>query len=275
MVMRPADWALLAGLGLLLAFMVGPFFWLVMSSFKTEAEISMGDPVALPATLALQNYLDAWRIGSFGQLLLNSFLNATAVVVLTLLLCVPAGYAFAKMRFAFNNTVFFLILVGLTIPIQAIVIPVYQMIARLGLIDTILGVTLAQVGNGIPFGLFLMRNFFRSLPDELLEAARIDGAGHFRIMTAILLPLAMPAVLALTVIAALSTWNDFFLPLVVLISPDVQTIPLGLVRFAGTYSAEKRLIFAGTVISFVPIVILYLLTQRTFVQGLTQGAMKG
>ncbi len=275
MVMRRADWALVAGLGLLLAFMVGPFFWLVMSSFKTEAEISMGDPVALPATLALANYLDAWRIGSFGQLLLNSFLNASAVVVLTLLLCVPAGYAFAKMRFAFNNTVFFLILVGLTIPIQAIVIPVYQMIARLGLIDTILGVTLAQVGNGIPFGLFLMRNFFRSIPDELLEAARIDGASHFRILTAILLPLATPAVLALTVIAALSTWNDFFLPLVVLISPDVQTIPLGLVRFAGTYSAEKRLIFAGTVISFVPIVILYLLTQRTFVQGLTQGAMKG
>lgn len=268
--MRAADWALFAGLGTPLLFVTGPFLWLVMSSFKTENEISMGDPLALPAALALTNYLDAWRIGSFGQLL-----NAAAVVLLTLLLCVPAGYAFAKMRFFGNNTVFFLILVGLTIPIQAIVIPVYQMIARLGLIDTIIGVTLAQVGNGIPFGLFLMRNFFRALPDELLEAARIDGASHLRILTAILLPLATPAVLALTVIAALSTWNDFFLPLVVLISADVQTIPLGLVRFAGTYSADKRMIFAGTVISFVPILVLYLLTQRTFVQGLTQGAMKG
>lgn len=258
-----------------LAFLLGPFAWLIVSSLKTEAEIAMGDPFAWPSRLAIENYAAAWRIGGFGDLALNSVVNAAAVVTLTVLICAPAGYAFAKMRFRGSTALFYLFIIGLTVPIQAIVVPVYNVLAGLGLINSLLGVTLAQAGNGVPFGLFLTRNFFRTLPDEMLDAARIDGCGHLRILVSIVAPLSVPAVLALVVISALSTWNDFFLPLVVLISPDIQTIPLGLVRFASTFTADQRLVFAGTVISFLPVVLLYVATQRYFVQGLTQGALKG
>ena len=264
-------------LGLLppLAFLLGPFLWLLASSLKTEAEIATADPFAAPDRLMWVNYVDAWQIGSFGELILNSLANVAAVVVLMILVCAPAGYAFAKMRFRGSEALFYLLILGLTVPIQAIVIPLYQLLSGLGLLDSLAGITLAQVGNGIPFGVFLMRNFFRNVPHELLEAARVDGCGHGRILLRIFLPISAPAVLALVVISALGTWNDFFLPLVVLISPEVQTLPLGLVRFAGTYSTDHRLVFAGTVISFLPIVLLYIATQRRFTEGLTQGALKG
>ncbi|HEY9348738.1 MAG TPA: carbohydrate ABC transporter permease [Inquilinus sp.] len=264
-------------LGLLppLAFLLGPFLWLLASSLKTEAEIATADPFSAPDRLMWANYVDAWRIGSFGELILNSLANVAAVVVLMILVCAPAGYAFAKMRFRGSEALFYLLILGLTVPIQAIVIPLYQLLSGLGLLDSLTGITLAQVGNGIPFGVFLMRNFFRNVPHELLEAARVDGCGHGRILLRIFLPISAPAVLALVVISALGTWNDFFLPLVVLISPEVQTLPLGLVRFAGTYSTDHRLVFAGTVISFLPIVLLYIATQRRFTEGLTQGALKG
>jgi raffinose/stachyose/melibiose transport system permease protein len=264
-------------LGLLppLAFLLGPFLWLLVSSLKTEAEIATADPFSAPDRLMWVNYVDAWRIGSFGELILNSLANVAAVVVLIILVCAPAGYAFAKMRFRGSEALFYLLILGLTVPIQAIVIPLYQLLSGLGLLDSLAGITLAQVGNGIPFGVFLMRNFFRNVPHELLEAARVDGCGHGRILLRIFLPISAPAVLALVVISALGTWNDFFLPLVVLISPEVQTLPLGLVRFAGTYSTDHRLVFAGTVISFLPIVLLYIATQRRFTEGLTQGALKG
>lgn len=264
-------------LGLLppLALILGPFLWLILSSLKTEPEIATGDPFTAPDTLMWVNYLDAWQIGSFGALIGNSLLNVVAVVLLMLLVCAPAGYAFAKMRFRGSEVLFYLLLLGLTIPLLAVIVPLYQLLAGLGLIDSLAGVVLAQVGNGIPFGVFLMRNFFRNVPHELMEAARVDGCGHARILFRIFLPISAPAVLALVVISALGAWNDFFLPLVVLISPEVQTLPLGLVRFAGSYSTEHRLVFAGTVISFLPVVLLYLATQRRFTEGLTQGALQG
>jgi len=273
--MRRREWPVALGLAVPLLFVLAPFLWLVLSSFKSEMEIAMSGPFALPDALLYQNYADAWNIGGFGKLVINSVANVVMVVLLTLLACAPAGYAFAKMRVPGGDFVFYLILLGLTVPVQAIVVPLYKVLAGLGLLNTLAGISLAQVGNGIPFGIFLMRSFFRGIPSELIEAAKIDGATHFAILTRILLPVARPAILALVVISALSTWNDFFLPLVVLISPESQTLPLGLVRFASTYSTEHRLVFAGTVISFLPVVLLYILTQRRFAEGLTQGALKG
>ncbi|WP_342363856.1 carbohydrate ABC transporter permease [Terrarubrum flagellatum] len=270
-----SEWPVALGLAAPFLFLLGPFLWLILSSLKTEDEIATGNPFNLPQAAMLENYRDAWNIGGFGDLIFNSLVNVIAVVVLTLIICAPAGYAFAKMRFRGASFLFYALIIGLTVPLQAIIVPLYQLLAGLGLLNSLLGVTLAQVGNGAPFGVFLMRNFFRSTPDELVEAAKIDGCGHWRILTRIFLPLSRPALLALIVISAMSTWNDFFLPLVVLISPEVQTLPLGLVRFAGTYTTDHRLVFAGTVISFLPIVLLYLATQRRFTEGLTQGALKG
>ena len=258
----------------LMIFVLLPFVWLIVSSFKTNHEIFVGVPYALPQQWNFDNYATAWVRGGFGRLFWNSAAIAVIVVFLTLLLSAPAGYAFAKMRFKGNDLLFYLCLFGMTIPIQAMIVPLYQLLQHLGLVNTLIGVALVQVGNGIPFGLFIMRNFFRSLPDELVDSARIDGCGNFQIFGRVLLPLAVPAVSALAIISALGTWNDFFLPLVVLISPSVQTVPLGLVRFVDQFSADQRLIFSGTVISFIPIVILYVIAQKHFVQGLTQGALK-
>ncbi len=266
---------IIAALTPILALVLAPFAWLIVSSFKSPREISIADPFDFPEQLMWQNYVEAWQVGGFGDLIGNSLINLVGVIALTLIVCAPGGYALAKMRFRYREWVFYLFILGLTIPIQAIVIPLYQVLQSLRLIDSLAGIILAQVSNGIPFGLFLMRSFFRSVPEELLEAARIDGASHFQILTKVMLPISQPAILALVVISALSTWNDFFLPLVVLISADVQTLPLGLVRFAGTFTSNYRLVFAGTVISFLPIVILYLITQRSFTEGLTQGALKG
>jgi raffinose/stachyose/melibiose transport system permease protein len=273
--MKRKEWPLVLALMPALLIILGPFLWLILSSLKSPAEIATAEPFTFPEKLMWQNYVDAWNIGSFGDLIGNSLINLAGVILLTLLICAPAGYALAKIRFPFKEWVFYTFLLGLTIPIQAIIIPLYQVLQALGLINSLTGITLAQVSNGIPFGIFLMRSFFAGVPDELVEAAKVDGATHFQILTRVFLPISRPAILALVVISALATWNDFFLPLVVLISPDVQTLPLGLVRFAGTYTSEYRLVFAGTVISFLPIVILYLLTQRRFTEGLTQGAIKG
>lgn len=270
-----SDWPIVAGLAIPSFFLLGPFVWLILSSLKTEDEIATANPFAMPQTAMYQNYLDAWRIGGFGELIINSAINVVAVLLLTIAICAPAGYAFAKMRFRGANIVFYALILGLTVPIQAIIVPLYQLLSGLGLLDSLLGVTLAQTGNGVPFGVFLMRNFFRTVPDELVEAAKIDGCSHWRILIRIFLPVSQPALLALVVISAMSTWNDFFLPLVVLISPEAQTLPLGLVRFAGSYTTDHRLVFAGTVISFLPIVLLYIATQRRFTEGLTQGALKG
>ncbi len=257
------------------AVIVGPFLWLIVSSLKTEAEIGRGEPFAFPANLMWQNYVDAWNVGNFGSLIGNSLINVAGVLALTLLICVPAGYALAKIRFPGREWVFYAFIFGLTIPVQAIIIPLYQLLSNLGLINSMIGVTLAQVANGIPFGLFLMRSFFIGVPNELTEAAKIDGANHFQILWKVFLPLSQPAIMALLIISALSTWNDFFLPLVVLISPGNQTLPLGLVRFASTYNTDYRLVFSGTAITFLPVIILYILTQRRFTEGLTQGALKG
>lgn len=257
------------------AVICGPFLWLIVSSLKTEAEIGRGEPFSFPANLMWQNYVDAWNVGNFGSLIGNSLINVAGVLALTLLICVPAGYALAKIRFPGREWVFYAFIFGLTIPVQAIIIPLYQLLSNLGLINSMLGVTLAQVANGIPFGLFLMRSFFMGVPNELTEAAKIDGANHLQILRQVFLPLSRPAIMALLIISALSTWNDFFLPLVVLISPGNQTLPLGLVRFASTYNTDYRLVFSGTVITFLPVIVLYILTQRRFTEGLTQGALKG
>lgn len=275
MTTRNNEWPVALALVPVFLLVLAPFSWLLVSSLKSEGEIAQADPFALPANFMWANYADAWRIGGFGELLGNSFVNLAGVVVLTLLTCTPAGYALSKIRFPGREWMFYAFILGLTIPIQAIVIPLYEVLTALGLVNSLSGIVLAQVSNGIPFGIFLMRSFFMNVPDELVEAAKVDGATHLQILARVFLPISMPAIQALVIISALSTWNDFFLPLVVLISPEVQTLPLGLVRFAGTYSSEYRLVFSGTVISFLPIIILYVLTQRRFTEGLTQGAIKG
>lgn len=199
-----------------LVVIVGPFLWLIVSSLKTEREIGRGDPFSFPAQLMWQNYIDAWNIGNFGSLIGNSLINVLGVVTLTLLVCAPAGYALAKIRFPGREWVFYAFIFGLTIPVQAVIIPLYQLLSNLGMINSLWGVTLAQVSNGIPFGLFLMRSFFMGVPNELTEAAKIDGANAWQRFTQITLPLmrrTLALALILSVAGSILAFDQFYIML--------------------------------------------------------------
>ena len=157
---RNREWPTVLALAPVLVLILAPFVWLIVSSLKTEAEIGRADPFEWPADLMWRNYQDAWQIGGFGELLGNSFINLIGVVALTLVTCAPAGYALSKIRFPGREWLFYAFIFGLTIPIQAIVIPLYQVLFALGLVNSLTGIVLAQVSNGIPFGIFLMRSAF-------------------------------------------------------------------------------------------------------------------
>jgi len=241
-----------------------PFAWVILSSLNTNRGIFGGQ--LIPTTLQ-------W--GNLRQYVGNSVLVAIGSVALTLIACCPAGYAFGRMRFAGNIALFYLYLLGLTVPFQAVLIPVFYQLKNLGLINNLLGIVLVQVGTGVPFGAFLMRNFFRSLPTEIADAARMDGCTEFGVFWRVMLPLAKPATLALVVFSFMGSWNDYLLPLIALQSDAKRTLPTGLVRFSTQYSTDYSLVFAATVISFIPTVALYLVFQRQFIEGVNTGATKG
>jgi len=270
---RGREMPLYVFLAVVLALTLLPFLWVILSSLNTNKGIFNGQ--ILPTSLQWGNYARAWSVGNLQQYVGNSAIVAVATVALTLIACCPAGYAFGRMRFAGNNLIFYLYLFGLTVPFQAVLIPVFYQLKNLGLIDNLLGIVLVQVGTGVPFGAFLMRNFFRSLPTEIADAARIDGAGEIGVFLRVMLPLAKPATLALVVFSFMGSWNDYLLPLIALQSDVKRTLPTGLVRYSTQYATDYSLVFAATVISFIPTVALYLVFQRQFIEGVNTGATKG
>jgi raffinose/stachyose/melibiose transport system permease protein len=250
-----------------------PFLWAILSSLKTNDAIFV-DPFSIPNPPLWSNYAEAWVRGRFGTYFWNSVAIAVPSVTLNLFCSSLAGFTFARMKFRGSQVVFLLFLVGMAIPTNAILIPLYYTVKDLHLIDTLLGVILPQVASGLPFGIFMMRAFFRSLPNELEDAARIDGCSDFQIYRHIMLPLSTGAMATLLIFAFMGSWNDFLIPYVFIHEDSMRTIPLGLLYFQGSYISEYRLIFAGIVISFIPTLLLYLIFQRQFITGLTVGAVK-
>lgn len=252
---------------------LAPFVWVILSSLNTSRGIFSGQIV--PSALHWDNYTRAWRIGNLSRYVGNSVVVAVATVALTLVACCPAGYAFGRMRFRGGTAIFYLYLFGLTVPFQAVLIPIFYQLKMLGLLNNLLGIILVQVGTGVPFGAFLMRNFFRSLPTEIADAARIDGATELGVFLRVMLPLAKPATLALVVFSFMGSWNEYLLPLIALQTDAKRTLPTGLVRYSTQYATDYSLVFAATVISFIPTVVLYLIFQRQFIEGVNAGATKG
>lgn len=250
-----------------------PFAWVILSSLNTNKGIFGGEIV--PGALHWENYARAWQVGNLQRYVGNSALVALGTVTLTLAACCPAGYAFGRMRFPGNNLIFYLYLFGLTVPFQAVLIPIFYQLKSLHLLNNLLGIVLVQVGTGVPFGAFLMRNFFRSLPGEIADAARMDGCNEWRVFSRVMLPMAKPATLALVVFAFMGSWNDYLLPLIALQTDAIRTLPTGLVRYSTQYATDYSLVFAATVISFIPTIVLYLIFQRQFIEGVNTGASKG
>ncbi|MFB9275773.1 carbohydrate ABC transporter permease [Cohnella cellulosilytica] len=267
---RRAIWIVLL-LGLI--FTVCPIIWVFIGAFKTNAEI-FGKPFNLPKSWDFVYIKQAWSLGNFDRYLLNSAVTTIGGMAIVFLTACPAGYALAQMRFKGNNLLFYLFLMGIAVPVQAIIIPIFYQMKSLGLIDTLTGLTIVSASLALPFSIFLMRNSFKDIPTEMREAAYVDGAKEWKTFIFIMLPVAKPGVVALMVFTFMNIWNDFLLPLVLLISNENFTVSLGLFSFQGSYVTNYNLVFGGTLISMVPSILVYLIFQRQFTSGMSAGANK-
>jgi raffinose/stachyose/melibiose transport system permease protein len=218
-----------------------------------------------------ENFADAWEIGRFGQYMLTSVTVAVVVVVASVSVSILAGYALGTMRFRGATFFFYLFLVGIMVPTEAFIVPLYFDLRMLGVTNTIWGVALPQIAMSIAFGTYWMRTYFRSASRSMMEAARLDGAGSMRILWQVLVPNARPAITTLVLLVFMWTWNEFLIPLVMSPSGSVRTAPLGLAFFQGQYTQGTALLAAGAVMVALPVVVLYIFLQRHFLKGMLEG----
>lgn len=271
---RPLATAIVNGLLLGVAVIsLTPLLWMLSVSFMQTGEATHFPPPLLPAMPTLHNYYELFARAGMGRYLFNSFLVATCVTLLSLLFNTMAGYAFAKLKFAGRERTFRLLLAALVIPAQVAMMPLFLLLKQMGLVNTYAGVVIP--GMATIFGIFLVRQYARSIPDELLEAARIDGAGEFRIFFRIVLPALKPILVTLAIFSFLAAWNDFMWPLIVLSDQDMQTLPVALASLSREHVQDNELMMAGAVVTIVPVLLLFLALQRHYIQGLLLGSVKG
>lgn len=251
-----------------------PLIWMWQAALVPSNKLNV-DPFAIPTSLTLDNIKRAWTTGKMNVYMINSILVAVPRVLGVLLLSSLAGYAFGKLKFKGRDKIFSFMMFGMMIPIQAMVIPLYYNLQQMGLINTRLAMVIPYFGLSMPFAVFMMRAFFRDLPDALIESATIDGCNEFTTFLYIMAPLIKPALSALLVFEFMWSWNDMFLPMLVVYNDTSRTLPLGLMFFFGKYTADHSLIAAGVTICTLPIVIVYTLFQKNFIEGVTAGAVKG
>ncbi|MDO5661067.1 MAG: carbohydrate ABC transporter permease [Brachybacterium sp.] len=250
------------------------FALFALTPIITILSTALSPRVGGEAGLHLGNFVEAWQVGGFGQSLGNSLIVAVMVVSSALVLSIFSGYAFGTMRFRGSTVLFYLFLLGLMIPAEATVIPLFFDLRTLGLTDTYLAIALPQIAQSVAFGTFWLRAQFRAMPTTLMEAAAIDGAGPLKALTRVLVPASIPALTTLTVLIFMWTWNEFLIALVMTPSGQRRTAPLGLANFQGQYTAEISLLAAGAVIVALPMVIMFLFLQRHFIRGMLEGASK-
>ncbi len=250
-----------------------PIVVMWITALRPSNEV-MQNPFGLPTGIFLDNIVNAWVKGRFGNYFINSVIITVPTVIGVVVLSALAGYGIARFRFRGRMLIFYTMLLGLTIPFQSVMIPLYYQLLAMGLLGSYLAVILPSIAFGLPFGIFLMQSFFEDLPHELTEAARVDGCSEFRIFRSVMLPLARPAISTLIVFQFMRTWNEFLMPLLYLQDEARRPIPLGLMFFQGAYTRDIGLIAAGVSLSTIPVIIVYLIFQRQFVKGLTAGAVK-
>jgi raffinose/stachyose/melibiose transport system permease protein len=252
---------------------VGPLVFMLLQSFRPSAEI-FNDPLGMPTELYLDNYTEAWREARFATYFTNSVLVVVAAVALCTLVSAMAAYPLARYDFRGNGVLTAYFIAGLTLPIELAVVPIFYLLGSFGMVDSRFGLMLVYAATGIPFSVFILAAFFRSLPRDLEEAARLDGAGEFRIFARVMLPLVKPALATVAIFQFVQLWNDFFFPLVLLRSTDKYTLPVGLTNFFGEYQTNWGAVFAGLTITTLPLVVLFLFLTRHIVSGLVAGMGK-
>ena len=268
----PAAVVINSALGIAAAFALFPLLWMVSVSFMQPGAASSYPPPLLPADATLQNYRDLFARANMGGYLLNSLIVACGLTVTSVLFNVMAGYAFAKLQFTGRDALFKALLTALVIPGQVAMMPLFLMLKAMGLVNTWAGVIVPGMAG--VFGIFLVRQYARSIPDALLEAARIDGASELRIFVLVVLPLLKPVLVTLAVFAFLGSWNDFMWPLIVLTDDALHTLPVALAGLSREHVQDSELMMAGSVVTIAPVLVLFLGLQRYYMQGLLVGSVK-
>lgn len=277
-VRRRLNWKLMAFelfmIALTVVYLI-PLYFMVITAFKTNKELIF-TPLALPNSfLYVKNFVQAWESVSLGQAYLNTFFVATTAVVLRIIFSSMAAFTLGKRESKLHSVLYVLFLCGIMIPLYSILMPLVQQIKNLGLMNSRMGIVLVYIGMGMPFAIFMLTGFVRTIPNELLEAATIDGCGVYRMFWVIIFPLMKTSVATLFLLDFLAIWNDFLLPMLMLSSVEKRTVTLAMYNFYGEYGSRLGLAFAGYTIAILPVVLLFILLQKYIVSGIMVGAVKG
>jgi raffinose/stachyose/melibiose transport system permease protein len=266
---RFLNYAILAGFSVIVLY---PIVSILLLALRRPDDLTVG--ISLPQPFSFESFVQAWELGAFDRGLLNSLVIAGVVALVTAVVSTLAGYAFATMRFRGSNALFYLVLVGLIFPYEATIIPLYYIFDSMGLVDTYWAMILPLIGLSVPFGTFWMRAFFRSSPRALIEAARLDGASSFHTLRRVLLPNAKPAIMTMLVLVFMWTWNEFLLAVVMIQTDSLRTAPLGLALFAGAaHNTLPTVTAAAAVLVALPILLVYIFMQRSFIRGVFAGSV--
>ena len=254
---------------------LAPLAWGISTSLKPSVDVFAYPPQWIPENPRWSNYIEAWEVAPFANFYWNSFYITTLIVIGQLFSSSMSGFAFARLRFPGRDKVFLLYLASLMIPAQVIMIPIFLMVKELGWVNSHLSLIVPSLAT--PFGTFLFRQFFLGVPEELVDAAKLDGCSPFGVYWRIFLPLAKPALATLGIFTALGTWNSFLWPLILIRSPELYTVTqgIGLLRGMIQWRVAMELVMAGTVTALIPIVIVFMLAQRYFIEGITLSGLKG
>lgn len=254
---------------------ITPFIFIVFTSLKGNSTVMGMSAFSPPTELAFENYVKAWDRGNFATTAINGTIITLIKVPLGLFISAMAAYGLSRIDFKGQKFWFLIIVFGTMIPFQVMLAPIFRQVNAFGLINSYIGIVLPYLAFGVPYQVFILYGFFKSVPQELSEAALIDGANHFTIFRRIFLPISVPALSALFILDFVATWNEFAMALVILQDPQKWTLPLGLMSFQSQFSRDYGQLNAAIIMTVLPATIVYLIFQRYFVSGLTSGAVKG
>lgn len=256
------------------AIVIYPILVMVAASLKSNEEVFSSPLALIPDTWKFSNYADAWQQAQFDIYFRNSIVVAVVSVVFILWFGSMAAYVLARFSFPGNRAIYLLFLAGFMVPIRLAIVPLFIMLREMNLLDTLWSLIVVNIASGMPFSVFMLVTFFRQVPQDLEDAAVLDGASPFQTYRQIMLPLVRPVLATVGLFHFLAIWNDFFFPLIFIRTPELRTVPLGVSKFFGEYTNDWALLFAALSISIIPVLIVYVLASKQFIAGLTAGALK-
>ncbi|MEQ6376763.1 carbohydrate ABC transporter permease [Bacillaceae bacterium S4-13-56] len=269
---KEIHWITYGLLILLSIMMLFPIFWVLSSSLKSGSELFAWPPSILPNKITFINYIDAFSEANFGRYIFNTIFVTVTATIITLIINTMAGYALAKIKFKGSTIILILFLSTLMIPLEALMIPMFIVLRNLGLYNSIWGIIIPPAAT--PTGVFLIRQYLLSLPDEMIEAAKIDGANEWQIFMKIIIPLAKPVIATLTIFSVMWRWQDYIWPLIAISDPKLYTLELALSNFVGEYSVDWGPLLAMAVVTMIPLITVFIVFQRFFIQGIMATSVK-